>query len=247
MLLAAPTPPLRVAVDLSFGALMNSKEHGQLHRQLLRVYGNNRKHASPLDLHLTGLELAPPACLPPAEHLGNWDSSVTLLQQPAASLWEPEEIVWLSPDAEEPLEAQPERDCIYVVGGLVDRSVAKGQTLRRAIDGGARARRLPIREFAPRSDLHPILTLPAVVHVLNEINGGQEWAEAFARAIPQSSIRRREKEADIRRGDQPRMLLADEHDHDEEERRRVWLGRTQVAAAHVAAARDISFTRSRII
>ena len=91
---------------------------------------------------------------------------------------------------------------------------------------------------------HPILTLPAVVHVLNEINGGQEWAEAFARAIPQSSIRRREKEADIRRGGQPRMLLADEHDHDEEERRRVWLGRTQVAAAHAAAARDISFTRS---
>ena len=165
------------------------------------------------------------------------------LQQPAASLWEPEEIVWLSPDAEEPLEAQPERDCIYVVGGLVDRSVAKGQTLRRAIDGGARARRLPIREFAPRSDLHPILTLPAVVHVLNEINGGQEWAEAFARAIPQSSIRRREKEADIRRGDQPRMLLADEHDHDEEERRRVWLGAQQVAAARSGGA-GYWFTRS---
>ena len=218
MLLAAP----RVAIDLSFGALMSPREHRSLGAQLLRVYGGNRKHSAPLDLHICGLDGAPAACLPPPDHLQAWEAGgdVTLHCAPAAEVWQPEQTVWLSPDAELALDAPLLRGgemargagsalgaCdddsgetlarqlpTFVLGGLIDRSVKKGHTLQRALASGAAARRLPIREFAPRSDLHPILTLTACVQVLCEVNGGAAWADAFSRAIPRSSIRRREWE-----------------------------------------------------
>ena len=171
------------------------RRHRSLCAQLLRVYGNNRKHASPLDLHLTGLDGAPAKCLPPPEHLQAWEagSDVTLLRPPAVDVWLPEQTVWLSPDAEVALEAPLARDDgrVLIIGGLIDRSVKKRATLERALASGAQARRLPIREHAPRSDLHPILTLTACVHVLCELNGGAAWSDAFARAIPQREIQRR--------------------------------------------------------
>ena len=46
-----------------------------------------------------------------------------------------------------------------MLGGLVDRSVLKNASLAAA--AGAAVYRLPLREFAPRRDVHPILSLPA--------------------------------------------------------------------------------------
>ncbi len=42
------------------------------------------------------------------------------------------QLVVLSPDAEEPL-TRLEPDCVYVVGGIVDRSVRKGVTSEFAV------------------------------------------------------------------------------------------------------------------
>ena len=50
----------------------------------------------------------------------------------AADAWPSSELVWLSPDAEEPLEEELDAGTVYVVGGLIDRSVAKGTSLRAA-------------------------------------------------------------------------------------------------------------------
>ena len=80
----APT----VAVDLSFGELMNAREQRSLRAQLVRVYGNNRKHRAPLALHYTALGNAPAECLPPPEHLRVWagGADLTLLELCAFSI-----------------------------------------------------------------------------------------------------------------------------------------------------------------
>lgn len=208
--LAGLSTPLRVAVDLSFGECMSAREHRSVLAQLVRIYGNNRKHATPVDLHLSGLDAAPAASLPPAEHLEQWEASgsVTLLRASACDVWAPDEMVWLSPDAPQILDvplqplqrsgATASAPPVLVVGGLVDRSVLKGATLQRAVSCGAAARRLPVREHAARKDVHPILTLTACVHVLCEVNGGKGWDEAFAAAIPRRAIQRREREEALR-------------------------------------------------
>lgn len=187
---------LRVAVDLSFGEIMSPKEHRSVAEQLKVIYGHNRKHASPLDLYVTGLrsaQLNAPESLPSPEHLCAWEegSDVTLLQSSADEAWPPEKTVWLSPDAEQVLELPARDDCIYVVAGIVDKSVKKGCTLRHALTRGAEVRRLPIREHVPR--VHPILTPAACVQVLCDVNAGATWDEALEQALPQRAKKVRDE------------------------------------------------------
>ena len=83
--------------------------------------------------------------------------------------------------------------------GFVDRSVKKGTTLRRAEAAGARARRLPLTEYAPRSDLHPILSINSVVAILAEVHSGDSWEAALQAHLPSRYVRRREFEEERRR------------------------------------------------
>ncbi len=52
----------------------------------------------------------------------------------------------LSPDADEPLLAL-DPDAVYMIGGIVDRSPAKGITRGFAAANGVRCARLPIAEY----------------------------------------------------------------------------------------------------
>lgn len=108
----------------------------------------------------------------------------------------PEELhkmVMLTPDAQEALEGPLERDAIYIIGGIVDKSVVKGLSHGWAEAAGVRARRLPVREMAGEvgMDFHganktPVLAVSDVVVALIEAgrNGG-DWAAALRVAVPE--------------------------------------------------------------
>ena len=191
--------PLRVAIELALGRSMNQREHSSLAAQLVRCYGINNKHASPLSLHLTALDAArsdAPKCLPPAEHMQAWEGSgrIALHDQPAGELW-PGETIWLSPDADELLTTPLNTDCVYIVSGLIDRTVRARASLDRARESGAKAiYRLPVREHAPRADVHPILSLTACTGILADVHAGKHWEEAFSAAVPKRYLHRRERE-----------------------------------------------------
>ena len=197
---ALAAQPVRVTVDLSFGKMMQPREHKSLAHQLVRAYGLNRKAPKPLALHFSALALAEaeaPAMLPAD---GKWRSWPDLerVAAPAAEQWPAERLVWLSPDAEAPLlELDPA--ATYVVGGLVDRSVVQHATTDRARACGAPAVRLPLREFAPRSDVHTILNVVDVVQMLAARHSGRSWEEAIADHVPQRFVDRREREERQRR------------------------------------------------
>ena len=200
--LTTATPRLaavRVAIECSFGGVMNRKERQSLAHQLRRAYGANRRAANPLELHVTALaDVRATECLQPyeLEPMARWD--VQRADRPAHQLWPAHEQVWLSPDAEEPLLAL-EPDVTYVVGGLVDRSVINRATAERAETAGARCVRLPLREFAPRPDVHPILSVHSVVAILASVHSGVSWEAALADELPQRYIKRREFEEERRR------------------------------------------------
>ena len=102
---ALAAQPVRVTVDLSFGKMMQPREHKSLAHQLVRAYGLNRKAPKPLALHFSALALAEaeaPAMLPAD---GKWRSWPDLerVAAPANEQWPAERLVWLSPDAEAPL------------------------------------------------------------------------------------------------------------------------------------------------
>ena len=237
------TTPIRAAIDLSFGQLMSVKEHKSLARQIIRTYGHNNKRRSPLSLHLTSVAAAradAPDSLPPEHMLRSWLSPRSptnlfhLHDDSPSDTWPASEVVWLSPDAEAPLEAL-DASQVYVIGGLVDRfgtqlhpgaqratrspsgmrahrSVKKGASLTRAQACGAVARRLPVREFASRSDLHPILTGLSVCEILMDVHSGISWEAAFARHVPRRAITRREQEEAKRRAQQQQLVRMEPQD-----------------------------------
>ncbi|RLN74499.1 hypothetical protein BBJ28_00009531 [Nothophytophthora sp. Chile5] len=116
-----------------------------------------------------------------------------LHEAPLERLYRPEELVYLSPDADDVL---PELDptCVYVVGGIVDRSVRKGETMAKATAQGLRTARLPLQEhFALTGEAvrTHILNLDSVLIVLNEVANHGDWGRAFQRAVPPRITRRR--------------------------------------------------------
>jgi tRNA (guanine9-N1)-methyltransferase len=72
---------------------------------------------------------------------------------------------------------------VYVIGGLVDRTVRKGATLRLAQHCGAQAVRLPVAEHL-EGLAKPVLNVNDVFAVLLAVHGGEGWREALERAIP---------------------------------------------------------------
>lgn len=98
------------------------------------------------------------------------------------------QVVYLSPDAEEPLEEVLATE-VYVVGGIVDRNIDKGLTLAAAKGGGARAVRLPFDEHLP--EVPPgdrVLTVCACVGVLMSIHAGEDWRLALKKSVPKRSL-----------------------------------------------------------
>lgn len=113
-------------------------------------------------------------------------------------------IVYLSPDAEEVLEAPLEAEKTYVIGGLVDGTVVKHASLRRAAALGVAAARIPLAEHAAlgRSsqpvDRAGVLTLPAAVDVLLRVHAGASWSQAMRAALPPRFFLSAEEEAEAR-------------------------------------------------
>ena len=84
---------------------------------------------------------------------------------------------------------------MYVIGGLVDCSVKKKATLTKAGQIGARAMRLPLREYAP--DLlngRLPLTLPAVFDILLHVHATADWPASLKAALPQRQFSRPREE-----------------------------------------------------
>ena len=184
-----------VSVELSFGEAMSSRERRSLSRQLVRAYGANRGAPHPLRLSFSALDEA--SLHPDMLHrdLARWDCQ--RVGERADVRWPADELVWLSPDAGEPLSTL-DPDVTYVVSGLVDRSVVSGRSLERSRAAGGRAVRLPLRECAPRPDVHPILSVVSVVSMLAAVNSGASWEEAIGAALPKRFMERREAEAAAR-------------------------------------------------
>lgn len=143
----ALTHGVRVAIDLSYGAKMDAEAQKSLSRQLERCWGSNRRAAAPLALHLAGVGHCPERCVPAGVRQGTaW--RVHVLDGDVSRHFEREELIFLSPDAPDALHGPLDRSKVYVVGGLVDRTVRSGCSLARAEALGATTARLPIAEVA---------------------------------------------------------------------------------------------------
>ncbi|KUF76293.1 tRNA methyltransferase 10 A [Phytophthora nicotianae] len=115
-------------------------------------------------------------------------------EEPLEHLYDSDKLVYLSPDSDNVLE-QLDPAYAYVVGGIVDRSVRKGETKTKAATRGIRTARLPLQEhyeqLGTRVRTH-IMNLDSVLIVLNEVANHGDWGRAFERAVPTRITRKKE-------------------------------------------------------
>lgn len=94
-----------------------------------------------------------------------------------------DKIVILSPDARVALSSF-DSDCVYVIGGIVDRSVRKARTAQLAEKFGLRCERLPVQEHLPARQTH-VFNIDTVLSIICEFQRCGDWRSTLERVVPQ--------------------------------------------------------------
>ncbi|TYZ61649.1 hypothetical protein PybrP1_001696 [[Pythium] brassicae (nom. inval.)] len=173
----------RIAVDLSFDAIMSEKEIHSLAKQLKLSYGAVKGMAQPFQLHFFNCSDALRQSLArfsADKWLVRWHDDFGVAESTDVT----QDVVYLSPDSPNVL-TELDATKMYVIGGIVDKSRKKGATLNAASSAGIATARLPIQEhIADRLD--HILNVNTVVEVLIRFREtGGDWPAALRYALPQ--------------------------------------------------------------
>ncbi|XP_062369455.1 tRNA methyltransferase 10 homolog B [Cinclus cinclus] len=187
-LLQARTAGPRLCVDLGVGGGMTEKESGRLASQIRRLYGANRRAARPFWLCLTEFAAGTPIyeqCFRMNDGFAGYLMDTT--PESYLDLFPLEAIVYLTPDSENVLE-DIDPDKVYVLGGLVDESIHKQLTLRRAREQRLQTARLPIREYMvrapnPRNYHSETLAINQVFDVLSTYYETRSWPAALRAGV----------------------------------------------------------------
>ncbi|KDO30972.1 hypothetical protein SPRG_04160 [Saprolegnia parasitica CBS 223.65] len=177
---------LRVVVDLSFLRDQTPRERHSVIKQVACVYGAMKKSELPslLSLHLASYE-GDIAALCDKRGASAW--KVTRHAAPIEELFPGDTIVLLSPDSPNVLtELDPAT--VYVVGGIVDRTVRKSETMAKAA-GVHRitTARLPVQETC--SVRSHVLNIDTVLLALMEVANHGDWHRAFEATLPKRFFR----------------------------------------------------------
>ncbi|KAK1934030.1 putative protein,putative protein [Babesia divergens] len=172
---------LPICINCTFDDDMNETELKSLAKQIAVVYNEIKCMRAKIKLSITGLDTQ-----------SQWYSRLQLfnvdkwkIRKYSQNYWEvydTQNIVVLSPDAEEYLE-EMEPDKVYVIGGLVDRNIKKKTTLAQAQDHGLVTRALPIPKYFPQCK-KKVLNINAVIEILVMRANNSTWQHAFQKCIP---------------------------------------------------------------
>ncbi|KFG66267.1 tRNA (guanine-N1)-methyltransferase [Toxoplasma gondii RUB] len=162
---------------------MNEKEIRSLAKQLFISYHLVRSSPSvPMQLHLASFDddnTVYQAC----RDLFSFNSWIVRRhERPYWEVFSREEVVVLSPDADEEL-LSVEADKVYVVGGLVDRTISRSETFRQAEQFQFETRKLPFPTFLPEQQ-RLVLNVNTVVEILLQVRQHGDWKAALLSAVP---------------------------------------------------------------
>ncbi|CAE7319402.1 TRM10 [Symbiodinium natans] len=177
----------RIAINCSFSDTMDVRELTSLAKQVQLAYTQTRDSNSKVQLHITSLHAENPV-MRSLESQGMKSWKLHLHEESVWDVFASEardgRLVILTPDAEEELLEVMEEE-VYVVGGIVDRSVKKMQSRTQAVERGAtKLRKLPLKSFGP-AGCCPVLNIDCVVRILCEwLKGDGSWQDVFELCLP---------------------------------------------------------------
>ncbi|OQR85120.1 tRNA (guanine-N(1)-)-methyltransferase [Achlya hypogyna] len=170
----------RIAFDCGYDEIMSEKEINSLSKQIKFSYGTTKRMTSPFALTIANYHGRIEAAL---QRFGIDQWKVCTETRRVHEIFNPEELVFLTPDSPNVLETlDPTK--VYVIGGIVDRSRVKGRSRAAADAIGVATARLPIQEYILDRHNDHILNVNTVVDILAAISGGADWPSALASCLP---------------------------------------------------------------
>lgn len=174
---------------------MTDLERSKVAKQLRRLYGENRRHKQPLDLHLCNVK-------PNSVVMNNLSRQIpTLLSKSSptgvhsqcfAELFPKERLVMLTPDSDNIL--QYDADDIYIIGGIVDYGRNDPLTLAKAKKLGIRTARLPLDNIRMISGHSKQLPLASAAAFIRESQVNENIQEIIQKTVYLKSRERQRRE-----------------------------------------------------
>lgn len=184
---------LKVLIDLSFDKEMDSKEINSLCMQICICGGWMKKISNPISLNLINFGEIYSIFL---MKMGLKKWPIRYFKEDILEIEEfflrKNDLIYLSPDAEEELETISEEK-IYIIGGLVDRTVRKYVSIKRANFLNIRCAKLPITRFMGLVRRKP-LNIDTVVLLLAKMAEIKDWEKAFLEVCPKRLLLKQEGE-----------------------------------------------------
>jgi len=174
---------LKVLIDFSYEGDMEPKEINSLCLQICICCGWMKKIQNPVSLNLVNCnEILEERLFKMG--LKNW--ALNIFKKDIMEIDEfalrKNDMIYLSPDSNDELESI-EEDKIYIIGGLVDRTIRKYASLIRAKDLGIRTGKLPINKFMALTRRKP-LNIDTVVLLLADMLETKNWEKSFLKVCP---------------------------------------------------------------
>lgn len=177
--LRAMNSGVTVCIDLSFNHLNSPREQRSLVKQCTLSYAAIRNAVSGVSLHISSLEGDIGEALQ-AQGVSQWH--IHRHNSSAFNVFKKSDIILLSPDAESAIQ-DLDMSKVYVVGGIVDRTVRSNITLDSAIENGVTALRLPMKEFFPQAQSH-VINIDQVISLFCHYQETKDWKLSMELTIP---------------------------------------------------------------
>ncbi|XP_072322009.1 tRNA methyltransferase 10 homolog C [Eucyclogobius newberryi] len=167
--------------DLSYEGIMSKREVENTVSQLMEVEAWNRRATDPYHLHFCNLQPDSYYKQQLLKRYGEetWDRLLmTSTDKQHIEVFPRERLVYLTADSPNVLRTY-DHDKVYIVGGLVDRSIQRGVSLANAKRLKLATARLPLDEFLHWETGAKNLTLDQLIRILLTIKETGKWEEAL--------------------------------------------------------------------
>ena len=187
----------KIIFDLNYNNMMNSNELKSLVFQIALSYGINKKNKNKIAFYLSNYSNENNNIVSLFEKIGanSWEINYS-----EKNFYEIEELlnlnkkfIYLSPESEYDLE-EVNDNYIFVIGGLIDKTIIKNKSLERAINIENKkiidieTRRLPLKKYIGNI-FKTALNINTVVEILSNYLDSKDWKNSILKVLPLRNLR----------------------------------------------------------
>ncbi|XP_076316641.1 tRNA methyltransferase roswell [Tachypleus tridentatus] len=171
----------KLVVDLDYSNHMTKRECMDTADQLQELYAVNKCDDEPFDLHFCNAHPENQTVKflhKTIPNLREYNCFITTTPQSYLDIFPKEKLVYLTPHTRNPLK-EYDHEAIYIIGGMVDKSIQKPISLAKAKKEGLKMAKLPLDLYLLWGLGNKSLALNQVMQILLEVKRSGNWSKAL--------------------------------------------------------------------